>query len=179
MGAWRGWYHISGTTYGNWLPGDPRGWRSKKHKRHVEGDYHNPPPPGTHDGLLAHSAGKMKGPAVRLTRAQRRIAAEALVEMLHRIEIEVLVLAVDAFHFHGLARFPTETVRLIVGRAKKHATFILQAAGHAGCVWAAGSHPKPIRNRAHQLKAFRYILAHREKGAFVWTFHDPPPQSPR
>jgi len=39
MEPWNHWYHVNGNTYGTWLPGDPRGWRSYKHKRHVEGEY--------------------------------------------------------------------------------------------------------------------------------------------
>ena len=52
MGAWNGWYHVNGNTYGTWLPGDERGWRSRHHKVHVNGDYKNPPPPGAHDAHL-------------------------------------------------------------------------------------------------------------------------------
>ncbi len=40
---WRNWYHCMANTYGTWLPGDPRGWRSRHHREHVVGDYRNPP----------------------------------------------------------------------------------------------------------------------------------------
>ena len=33
MPAWNGWYHVTGNTYGTWLPGDPRGWRECHRKR--------------------------------------------------------------------------------------------------------------------------------------------------
>ena len=42
---WQSWYHCNGTFKGNWLRGDERGWRSRNHREHVEGDYKNPPPP--------------------------------------------------------------------------------------------------------------------------------------
>ncbi|HEX3314753.1 MAG TPA: hypothetical protein VHR72_07680 [Gemmataceae bacterium] len=32
--------HLS--TYGSWLPGNPRGFRSRKHRIHSSGDYKNP-----------------------------------------------------------------------------------------------------------------------------------------
>ena len=38
MKAWRGWYHVTGGTYGSWLPGDPRGWRARGRREHVDGD---------------------------------------------------------------------------------------------------------------------------------------------
>jgi hypothetical protein len=44
MSAWRDWYHVTGSTYGAWLPGDPRGFRTRHHRQHVEGDYKDPPP---------------------------------------------------------------------------------------------------------------------------------------
>ena len=179
MGAWRGWYHINGTTYGTWQPGDPRGWRSKKHKRHVEGDYRNPPPPGAHGGLLEYSMDHMSQQPVRLERHELRIAGEALVAMLLHQGVEVLVLSIDEFHFHGLARFADNVVRPRVGRTKKHATFMLQNAGREERVWQTSNYPKAIRNRRHQLEVFRYIRDHEQEGAHVWTFHDPEPRLPQ
>jgi hypothetical protein len=31
-------FHCNGTFEGNWLRGDERGWRSRHHREHVEGD---------------------------------------------------------------------------------------------------------------------------------------------
>jgi len=53
----RKWFHITFSTYGAWLPGDPRGFRAWKHKRHSSGDYTNRPPRGEHAGL--HAAAQM------------------------------------------------------------------------------------------------------------------------
>jgi hypothetical protein len=33
-----------------------------------------------------------------------------------------------------------------------------------------------VRDRKHQVKVFRYIVAHRTRGASVWTFRDPIPE---
>jgi hypothetical protein len=38
------WFHAIITTYGAWLDGDARGFRTRHHREHVEGDYKNPPP---------------------------------------------------------------------------------------------------------------------------------------
>ena len=43
------WRHVVISTHGNWLPGDPRGFRTRHHLEHVEGDYRNPPTPGIYD----------------------------------------------------------------------------------------------------------------------------------
>ena len=63
---WNHWYHCTASTYGTWLRGDPRGWRARHHREHVEGDYRNPPPPGTYAPMLAQSKKLMKRPAVHL-----------------------------------------------------------------------------------------------------------------
>src|SRR5262245_34899553 len=77
-GAWRNWYHAMGNTYATWPPGDPRGWRSWRHREHCEGDYKHPPPPGKHDDLLRRSLKLMKRAPVLLTPRQRVIAARAM-----------------------------------------------------------------------------------------------------
>lgn len=45
------WRHVVISTRSSWLPGSPRGWRSRNHKRHSSGDYKKPPPPDEHEGL--------------------------------------------------------------------------------------------------------------------------------
>ncbi|MGB3086668.1 MAG: hypothetical protein WBC53_02880 [Phycisphaerae bacterium] len=170
MHAWCGWYHVNGNTYGTWLPGDPRGWREKHHRRHVNGDYKNPPPPGSGDRLHTYARSRLKWPPVRLSPVEREIVGESLVEMLTRQDVEVLAVCVDAVHFHILAKFPDSDVRPRVGRAKKHAYHVLRDHGRVRKLWGRGCRALPITDRKHQLNVFRYISRHRDKGAWVWTF---------
>jgi hypothetical protein len=44
-----GWRHCMSNTFGTWLPGDPRGFRTRRHREHVEGDYRNPPARSTYE----------------------------------------------------------------------------------------------------------------------------------
>ncbi len=88
MAAWNGWYHVNGNTYGTWLPGDSRGWRERGHKKHVAGDYKNPPPAGSGDALHGHARKLLKQPPVHLTCEQRAIAGRAIVELLAVQELE-------------------------------------------------------------------------------------------
>ena len=170
MSAWNGWYHVNGNTYGTWLPGDERGWRARHHKVHVDGDYRNPPPAGAHDGLKQHAQSVMAQPPVYLTVRQRAIAGQALVEMLLEQEVELLALSLDAIHYHLLARFDDRSARQLVGRAKKHATFILKDTGHAGSAWTKRSRVLPIKDRVHQVNVFNYIVRHADDGAWTWRF---------
>jgi REP element-mobilizing transposase RayT len=172
MTAWRGWYHVNGGTYGMWLPGDPRGWRDRGHRTHVEGDYKRPPPQGIGAELYDRSRGLLQQSPTRLSREQRPIVGTALLEMLDRQHVEAIALSVSDVHFHMLARFPSPKVKSFVGRAKKHAYFVLRDAGIADRIWEAGCHVLPIRDRQHQVNVFNYICAHQEKGAWLWTFRD-------
>ncbi len=170
MDAYNSWYHVNGNTYGSWLPGDRRGWRTKEHKQHVEGDYKEPPLPGAGDGLRTFASAEMKQAAVHLNAGQCELAGKALIEMLLDQRIEVIVLAIDAVHFHLLGRFPSAKVRPRVARAKKHATFVLRDEGHIGKLWAETGKVTPIADREHQLKVFSYIERHKQKNAWLWTF---------
>lgn len=187
MTAWRGWIHCNGNTYGSWLRGDRRGWRSRHHREHCVGDYRNPPAPGAYDGLLRQSvtgmrqAGRTK---VLLAPPARAVAARVMGEALLWHEVELIDLCVDRVHFHVLARFaPVDgrplragvsadrSWRHLVGIAKKRAARALSDLGlvPVGGVWGKRSGARPLRDRAHQVAVARYIPEHARKGAVVWS----------
>ena len=172
MGAWNGWYHADGHTYGTWLPGDARGWREKQHKKHVKGDYRNPPPEGSGNGLLHHSRALLKHPPVRLNPSQREAGGRAMVETLVARGIEVLAISLDAVHYHVLGRFGDAQVRRHIGCAKAGAYHALRRRWRVGKVWERLCNVTPIADRSHQIKVFNYIREHVEQGAWVWTFRE-------
>ncbi len=175
MGAWNGWYHVTGCTYGSWLPGDPRGWRERHHRKHVEGDYRNPPAAGVHEQKLARSRALMNRDAVRLSSEAAAVAARVMASSLRRHEREVLVVAVDDHHYHILVRCDDGRPRHWVGIAKKDSARELSRLGIAkeGGVWAVRCRCLGVRDREHQVNAYRYIGSHAERGASVWTYRDP------
>lgn len=165
------WFHTIVTTYGAWLPGDPRGFRTRHHREHVEGDYKNPPPPGLYDGLLARSRGLLKQPPVFFPPVWRPLIGGAFRDRLEQEGAQVLCVAVAGQHVHALAKMPPPPVpRYWVGCGKKHVTFRLHALGWQGVVWGKRGKNVPIRDRRHQLNVFRYILRHTREGAWVWDF---------
>ncbi|CAA9396095.1 MAG: hypothetical protein AVDCRST_MAG64-1440 [uncultured Phycisphaerae bacterium] len=181
MPAWNNWLHCCGSTYGQWLRGDPRGWRARHGREHVDGDYKAPPPKGKYDALHAQSRRLMKRDRVTLTPAQRAAACRVIVESLLYHKVEVLAVAVSAKHWHVLARFhelgsiltTDRTARRLMGIAKKNSARALSDAGMVkpGGVWAVRCRPLPVKSRAHQVKVFGYLRKHRAKGAVVWSVH--------
>jgi REP element-mobilizing transposase RayT len=167
---WNNWYHVMCHTFGTWLPGDDRGFRTRHHREHVEGDYRNPPPAGRYGARHAHAKSLMTRPPVYLTVEQRRRALDHIVASLKKWNVETVVVAIDRVHLHLLIRCPDHNPRHWVGLAKKESSAYLQREGLAppGGLWATRCKCEPIRDRRHQVNAANYILRHGRAGAAIW-----------
>ena len=193
---WNGWCHCIGTTYGTWAHGDARGFRTRHHRRHIEGDYRNPPPAGAYEGLRKHAERSMSHGAVVLTPGQQSVVCDALVERLLEDNVELVALCVAPAHFHALCRFPNwadpnahipglravnslkdgrdPVPRHLLGRAKKNAAHVLaqrRMKDAPGPLWAKRLKIEPVVDRRHQLAIVRYIKAHGDRGAIVWVLN--------
>lgn len=157
MKPWMNWLHCTGSTYGAWLRGDPRGWRARDHREHVDGDFRSPPPEGIYDALHEQSKRLMTRQGVVLGWDARVVAVRAIVDALHYHEVSVVDACVGARHWHVLARFfPTHEdawrsiemqglsmnrdPRHLMGIAKKESARALSKLGlvEPGGVWARG-----------------------------------------
>src|SRR5262245_28100189 len=163
------WFHVTTHTYGAWLDGDPRGFRTRHHREHVEGDYKNPPPPGTYADREQRSRDSLKQPPVILPPEHRAAVCEAFRERLTGLRALLVCVSVSGQHVHFLAKMPYRLPRRWTGFAKRHAWFCLRDRGWVGHLWGKRSKATPIRDRPHQLNAYRYILRHARQGAWVWT----------
>jgi REP element-mobilizing transposase RayT len=162
------WVHLMWSTYGAWLHGDPRGFRDRFHRIHSSGDYRSPPPPGEHAGLREHVRRIMHKDPVLLGPSLRARALRAILEKAARERLLVVCAAVSATHVHVLARLDPLSIAASIGKLKRHSSHAIRDA-IPGQVWGARRHVRAIRDRAHQLEAFRYILRHaRSEGAAVW-----------
>jgi hypothetical protein len=79
------WFHIILTAYGAWLYRDPRGFRTRHHREHVEGDYKNPPPHGKYADREARSRKLLKQEPVEWTPAWREIIGQAVIARLQQL----------------------------------------------------------------------------------------------
>ena len=179
MPPWNNWYHCTLHTYGTWLRGDPRGWRSRNHREHVEGDYKNRPAKGTYDKQFQRSKDLMKRDPVTIDDDPVvRFVLKRLFERLQEFSIPVAIGAFDGVHAHILAQCPKRNPKIVIGIAKQYATAQLKSQGKAlgfpeldlkpgEGIWATGSHPKPIGDEFHFDRAFDYIHDHHKRGASV------------
>jgi hypothetical protein len=179
--GWRNWYHCTVGTYAKWLPGDKRGWRERNHHEHVAGDYKHPPIDTPFaQARRAYAKEILRfAPHVFLPSQRQKIGTLLLESFTHQ-QIPVLALAVSATNVHALVQCPDQKPKHTMGMAKEHVTF-----GAARVIdpvnktrekfWEKGSAAKPICDRAHAIRVFRYILAHKKEGAWVWNFRDQTP----
>jgi len=119
------WWHLILTCRGQWLPGDPRGFRSRDHRLHSSGDYKHRPPDGEHEGLH-HTMQKRSADAVLIPEHARQPLGAAMLHKATNIEAPCLTLAVGPSHTHMLIALANDwdTVKRDTGRLK-------QAGSHA------------------------------------------------
>ena len=180
------WYHCVFNTYGTWLPGDPRGFRTRHHREHVDGDYKRPPAEGTWTRRLERSQ-RLTGEAVFLTAGQRDLARDQIVTTLVAYkQVPLEALAVGGAHAHLLFRVPAglklppqehSAPRHLVGLAKQWSAKRIKQETHRPVphLWAKRGKIKPIRDASHFRNTAAYILRHREEGAATWRANDPLP----
>jgi hypothetical protein len=166
------WYHCTGCLYGNWLPGDPRGWRSRNHRIHVDGDYHAPPDAGRFTHVHRRSSALLKQPPMWLSAAQRQTICDAWAEAIQHYGLRSAAIAIGSRHWHLLLGCADGRPGRWIGRLKSWSLKRLQWRDQrpAGTIWAEGSRAEPIRDRSHWRHAKRYIERHARQGAAVWVW---------
>jgi len=160
-------YHIMWGTYGSWLPGDPRGFRTRKGRTHVPWDYKNPPPPGTYDRLHAHAERTLKKPPVILPAGLREPIGRACLERFGVEGVEVFALSVGGVHVHTAIDCPGDRLKERVGRVKSVSSHRVREQ-LPGRVWQDGCRPIRVRDEAHWQNVLDYIKSH-APGAWVWV----------
>jgi hypothetical protein len=169
-GPWNGWYHIMCHTYGTWLPGDPKGFRTRHHREHVDGDYKNPPPDGKYEKRWQRSKELMKREPVYLEMDQRQRAVKEFVRSFEKWGIELRIISIDRIHVHLLARVLDRNPRHYMGLAKKECSAYMKRDGLAptGGLWAVRCECVPIADAQHFQNVAEYIHDHEQAGGVVW-----------
>ena len=162
------------TTFGTWLPGDPRGFQTWRGREYI------PPPkryakPGelTYDPRPyrnRHEAAKqsLSQPPVELSDEQVRVAADAFAADVDETRMVGAALAIGGAHAHFLAKFGPLPIRPTCGRFKAQATDALHLAGFPHPrVWCRGVHMTSKEQGGQFADAFRYVCNHVREGAIV------------
>jgi hypothetical protein len=162
------WRHIVISTHRSWLPGDKRGFRSRKHRIHSSGDYKNPPPLSEHAGLRKHN--QNDAPAIEIVKALRPVIGRSIVQTLQEMNLQVVAVAVSHKHAHALAQMPVgeKVQNRIRGECKRISSRAVKAQ-LPGKVWGDGGKLKEVKTKWHLHKAARYIVLEQERGTWTWN----------
>ncbi len=167
--------HAICTYYGQWLPGDQRGWRSRDHRVHSSGDYMNPPPCDEHERLRHHARLVMSDAPVRLAPREYPMIGRFFLTKLLKTGSSVRCLSAGSTHVHLL--FDSVAIDVVeeLGRAKQFAS--LKYTGRRGRFWGRGAKIIVVDDVDHARRVWRYILDHAVKeGAWTWRYdRDEPP----
>jgi REP element-mobilizing transposase RayT len=164
--------HVIINTFGTWLHGDERGFRSRKHRIHSSGDYRHRPPSDEHAGLHGYHRAKSRS-EVTIDRSIRPTIGQTLLAALLDRSYRVLALAVGKVHAHCLVELPESpvTVKAIGGDAKRKSSRAVKT--HLpGTVWASGGTFKIVKDDDHLRRANDYILYDQGSDAWTWSFRD-------
>lgn len=180
------WWLVTWNTYGTWLPGDPRGFRTWRGHTYV------PPPrryaaPGepTYDrrkfaDVHARALNKTSD-AVRLVPPHRQVAMAAIVQDIAQLPLRPAILAVGGEHVHFLAKFGSLKIRQTVGRLKSEATRAIKQADPAFLpkrTWAKECHMRRLDDERAYCNAYAYIQRHINEGAAIHTWLPKPTSLP-
>ncbi|MEM6258245.1 MAG: hypothetical protein AAGI37_08025 [Planctomycetota bacterium] len=168
----KAWQHIIFNTRSSWLTGDPRGFRSRNHRKHSGGDYRTPPPTGQHAGLFRVVRDGSR-PTVKLPKRLWACIGQAVLSKCDEQGHRVLVIAIDHLHVHVLVELPSdrEKVKQIAGSWKQRASHAVRDE-LPGSIWSKSCDPVVISDESHHRRAYQYILDHAKQGAWVWSFRD-------
>lgn len=173
-----GWWLVTWTTYGSWLPGDARGFRTWRGRERVA-------PPrrfATHSDDVYEPARYVTryreavaqcSTGVCLNVTHRQVALKAIVEDVNALNLPAAVLAVADWHVHLVAQFGGLPIRPTVGRFKSEATRAIKAADdnyEPKRSWTKGCHMESLKDDASLDAACRYVAGHVLQGAVVYTW---------
>lgn len=175
------WWLVTWNTYGTWLPGDPRGFRTWRGHEYV------PPPqryakPGepVYDSR-EYAARQMATRAitdtpVRLTPSQQQFTLAAIVNDIAELPMTPAVMSVGTDHVHLLARFGSLKIRPTVGRLKSMATRAIKEADPTfdpNRAWAKDCHERRLDDESAYRTGFAYVQRHTDEGALIHIWRKP------
>jgi REP element-mobilizing transposase RayT len=160
-------YHVQWGTYGSWLPGDPRGFRTRGGRMHVAGDYKSPPPPGMYEGLHQYAKEQLSKAPVVLSPDLRAPVGAACLEQLAKEGVVLWAISVGGEHVHAAMDCLPEGLKQMIGRVKKVSSHRIRDR-IPGTVWSQGCHPVVVKDDGHWSNVIQYIRDH-ATNAWVWT----------
>lgn len=165
-------WFVTWTTYGSWLPGDPRGFQTWRGKEYI------PPPPRyargdepTYDPAYYRERWrrikKICPNPVLLSPLEQQLALTAVVQEIATLSLVPHILSIGRWHVHLVSEFGLLRIRPTVGRLKSTATRALPNPGTRKRVWTDGCHMESLTTTTAVNNAVEYVRRHRDEGALI------------
>jgi REP element-mobilizing transposase RayT len=154
-------YHLIKTTFGTWLPGDPRGhWSAlfNHHERYVNRHQLNPGDQNT----LDRARRLMTQPPVTLTPRMISAVAQTLGHLIKSSGggLAIHAAAIEPAHVHLLIPYAGRDIHKTAQWIADRVTKRLHADGHEGKVWTRGKWAVYLFDQRHWDATRAYIRRH-------------------
>lgn len=135
---------VTSTAYGNWLPGDLRGY--VRNGRILPGDAR----------LLELSQKKLKSSPICFTMDERWTLFSSLLDACDEFNYQISDVAIESWHLHWILFHRDDTIDIVVGRLKTR----MRQALNRGRIWTGGYCGEPLFNDLAIEQAQAYIAGH-------------------
>lgn len=173
------WWLVTCTTFGTWLPGDPRGFQTWRGNRYI-------PPPKRYaklgeqtyqskDYANEYEAAKdaLTQEPIQFNEDQRRVVVSAIVDEAAETTVIPAIIAVGDVHVHFLGKFGSLRIRPTMGRFKAAATRRLHLGEiDADRIWTRGCHMNSKGTYEEFIAAYRYVNLHEKEGCIVHIWNE-------
>ncbi len=169
------WYLITWTTHGYWLQGNPRGFRTRKGKRHIPSPARfaapgeKPYSPEQHERLYELQRKQTPLP-VTLSPSHLKLILGIIADTMKELCGEYGVVSIDTHHVHAAVDLritpgqrPGASVSKFCQFAKGRSAKALNREGVPGKIWARGYHARRLQ-AGHVQSAIDYVKHHSDQG---------------
>jgi REP element-mobilizing transposase RayT len=150
-------YMITWTTYGTWLQGGEKGFVKDRKVR------------GENIAIKKDCENKLEGKPVRLSRSEKNIVREAILDSAKRFRQKICAIAVYSNHVHVVAEYVGVPISVLVGYYKSAGRVALKECGFKGKVWTKGFDKRFCFSEKDLRARVDYVNKHgkRAAGAFI------------
>jgi len=141
-------YLLTWSTYGTWLQGDERGY--VKDGEVLEENI----------AIKLDCRKKLKSAPVRLSRNERAVIREAILEASEKFGQEILAIAVCSNHVHVVCKYADVPIGTVVGYYKNAGRMAMKRSGFEGRLWTRGYDKRFCFNEAAVAERVRYVEGH-------------------
>jgi REP element-mobilizing transposase RayT len=153
-------FHLVTTTYGTWLPGDPRGHWSPILNADEKLVYHSGVPQSGDPMTEEWARKQMKHDMVVLTPEHRKTMADSIGQTTKRYGYRVIAAAIWSTHIHLVIEKTKEDISAVAGRYKGISGKDVRAVRGPGPIWTAGYFKVFLFKEQHVQAAVHYVEEH-------------------